>query len=223
MGAVAVRVVSAVSVNVGEARSLTVGGRSLYTGIGKRPVAEAVVTVDGLAGDSICNRKHHGGPDQAVYVYSEEDYAGFRADGFAPGAFGENLTVAGVESATVAVGDRFAFQEILLEATAPRIPCDVLGASVGDPRFRARFRAAARPGFYCRVLRAGVVRVGEDGRRVTFAGERVTIAELFQAAYETPAPERLERHLRAPLSARERARKERQRKALGAERPEPGA
>ena len=212
-----------VSVNVGEARPLTVGGRSLRTGIGKRPVVEAAVTADGLAGDRVCNRKHHGGPDQAVYVYSEDDYAWFRADGFAPGAFGENLTVAGVESATVAVGDRFAFKEILLEATAPRIPCNVLAASVGDPRFRERFRAAARPGFYCRVLRAGVARAGEEGGWTPFAGERVTIAELFQAAYETPAPERLERHLRAPLSVRERARKERQRKALGVERPEPGA
>lgn len=207
-----------VSVNVGAARALTVGGRSLRTGIGKRPVAEAWVTVDGLVGDRVCNRDHHGGPDQAVYVYTEEDYAWFAAAGsrFAAGAFGENLTVAGVESAAVAVGDRFTFGAIALQATAPRIPCNVLSASVGEREFGARFRAAARPGFYCRVLRAGVVRAGDDGIWTPFDGERVTIAELFQAAYERPALEQLERQLRAPLSVRERARKARQRKALAA-------
>ena len=211
--------VKLVSVNVGAARPLEVGGRTLRTGIGKSPVPVAMVQAAGLVDDSVCNVQHHGGPDQAVYVYTHEDYMWFRREhglDFAPGAFGENLTIAGCESAKIAAGDRFDVAGVLLEATAPRIPCNVLSASVGEPAFAKRFREAARPGFYCRVTRGGSVRPGEAVVWTPCAGARVEIAELFQAAYRTPSIEQLRRHLRAPISVRERERKERQLEMLAA-------
>ena len=44
----------------------------------------------------IASKKHHGGPDQAVYVYGEHDYAWWSEQlgrPLEPGTFGENLTV----------------------------------------------------------------------------------------------------------------------------------
>ena len=203
-----------VSVHIGAARTLAVGGRSIRTGIFKSAVASARVHALGLVGDDVCDAQHHGGPDQAVYVYTRDDYAWFQGEHglrFAPGAFGENLTVEGCESAGVAVGDRFAFAEVVLEATAPRIPCNTLATSLGNRALPRHFRAAERPGFYCRVVREGEVRAGEPVTRTPYAGERVTIAELFRSAYESaPSAEALRRHLETPLSARERERKERQ-------------
>ena len=205
--------------NVGVARPLEVGGRTLRTGIAKSPVPVAMVNAAGLVNDSVCNVQHHGGPDQAVCVYTHEDYLWLRRQhglDFAPGAFGENLTIAGCQSAKVGVGDRFLVGEVLLEATAPRIPCNVLSASVGQPAFAKRFRDAERPGFYCRVVRGGCLRPGDTVVWTPCASGRVEIAELFQAAYRTPPVEQLRRHLRAPLSARERERKERQLEAFAA-------
>ena len=202
------------SVNIGAARRLDVGGRSIRTGIFKAAVPSVRIDADGLAGDAVCDARHHGGPDQAVYVYSDDDYAWFRRDlglDFAPGAFGENLTVEGCESAAVAVGDRFAFGEVVLEATAPRIPCNTLATSLGNRALPRHFRAAERPGFYCRVVHGGEARAGASVACTPYAGERVTIAELFRSAYEAvPSAASLCRHLGVPLSLRERERKERQ-------------
>ena len=203
-----------VSINIATARQLRVGERSVRTGIFKEPVASARVIAGGLVDDAVCDARHHGGLDQAVYVYSNEDYDWFRRElgcNFAPGVFGENLTVSGVLSADVAAGDRFVFGEVLIEAAAPRIPCNILGARVGDAGFPQAFRRAERPGCYCRVVREGALRVGETAALRAFEGERVTMRELFRATYDaTPSADDLRRHLRAPISVRERERKQRQ-------------
>lgn len=207
-----------VSVNIGTARSLEVGGRDIRTGIFKRPVPSTRINAAGLAGDAVCDARHHGGPDQAVYVYTMDDYAWFAREhglAFAPGAFGENLTLNGCESGAVAVGDRFAFGAVVLEATAPRIPCNTLATSLGNAALPRHFRAAARPGCYCRVVRGGEASAGLPVTHTPVMGERVTMAELFRAAYDAaPAADVLRRHLRVPLSTRERKRKERQLAAI---------
>ena len=54
-------------------------GSKVKTGIYKRPQSGRVkVDFSGLEGDVICNSKHHGGADQAVYAYSMEDYMFWR-------------------------------------------------------------------------------------------------------------------------------------------------
>ena len=60
-----------VSVNVGTPVRL---GRS-RTGIYKTPVPGPVeITALGVEADTVCDRRHHGGLDQALYVYRIEDY-----------------------------------------------------------------------------------------------------------------------------------------------------
>ena len=64
------------SVNIGQPRPIP--AKSAMTGIYKEPLGEEdqiEVTRDGLAGDAIIDRKHHGGVDQAVYIYFADDYA----------------------------------------------------------------------------------------------------------------------------------------------------
>ena len=38
------------------------------TGINKQPVLAAQITTHGVVGDAVLDTKHHGGPDQAVYM-----------------------------------------------------------------------------------------------------------------------------------------------------------
>ncbi len=135
-----------VSVNVGPSRPL--GNRR--SGIDKRPVqGEVQVGPEGLQGDVQVNKKHHGGPDQALYAYHLEDYEWWSTElgqDLSPGLFGENLTCKGLPE--IMVGDRYRIGQVLMEVTAPRIPCNTLATRMGDPTFVKTFTQARRPGFY---------------------------------------------------------------------------
>ncbi len=198
------------SVNVGQRTPIANAKASGITGIYKNPAdGPVVVTPLGLDGDFIADTKHHGGIDQAVYVYGTADYDWWAAElgrPLAPGTFGENLTVAGLASGELAVGDRLRLGEVVLEVTAPRIPCATLAARMGDPAFVKRFRAAERPGAYCRVIREGLVAAGEAVALEPFAGPRLGLPESFRDFYTKAWDEaKLRRHLAAPIDIRSRA------------------
>lgn len=196
-----------VSVNVGDERILPVGARRVRTGIAKRPVAAAHVGELGVAGDLVADEENHGGRDQAVYLYGEPDYDVWREElgrGLEPGAFGENLTVAGLRSGETRVGDRFRIGDVLLEATAPRIPCGVFASWLEEPQWVKRFAAVRRPGVYARVLTPGVVTAGDAVEFVAGAGP--LLVEVQDAHYDPrPAPDTIERLLASPLAERARA------------------
>jgi len=211
------------SVNVGRARHIENAKSIGMTGIYKLPTASpARVTSLGLEGDAVCDTENHGGVDQAVYAYGEPDYAWWEAElgrELPPGTFGENLTIGELESAALAVGDRLHLDEVVLEVTAPRIPCVTLAARMGDPAFAKRFRRAERPGVYCRVLHEGVVRAGEAARLEPHAGERITVLEMFRDFFAGTWDEALlRRYLAAPIAIRDRVEREAQLAALLAER-----
>jgi MOSC domain-containing protein YiiM len=115
-----------------------------------------------------------------------------------PGLFGENLTVAGLASQEILVGDRFQIGEVVLEATAPRIPCATFAVKMGDSHWVKRFHAANRPGVYGRVLQAGKVEAGMPVRHIRFAGEPIPLVELMYD-YKAPSPERMRRLMQAPI------------------------
>jgi MOSC domain-containing protein YiiM len=206
-----------VSVNVGKPESLEHGGRSIVSGIQKRPVSGRVMLgEEKLAGDTICDLEHHGGKDQAVYVYRAEDYAwwtGELADDCPPGTFGENLTVEGLPH-DLAVGDRLLIGEVVLEATSPRIPCSTLAARMQDSNFGLLFRRARRPGTYFRVLNGGELQQGDRATFVPGPNPDASLLTLFDLAFDTrPDVTVIEQFLDAPLA--ERARKMLERKLPG--------
>ncbi len=203
------------SVNVGRVRPIANAKASGKTGIYKQPVSSPVgITRSGVDGDNICDVENHGGVDQAVYIFGVSDYDWWsEALGreLSPGTFGENLTVAGLESGRSCIGDRLAVGSVVLEVTAPRIPCVTLAARMGDPSFVKRFRQAERPGLYCRVVREGKVQTGDS---VTLQRPReaaVPAIEIFRDFFD-PAPGEgtLRRHLAAPIAVRARVTKEKQ-------------
>ncbi|GIV69903.1 MOSC domain-containing protein [Caldilinea sp.] len=199
-----------ISVNIGQRRLLRTAGFSEETGIFKTPISTpAEITPLGLVGDVVADQEHHGGLDQAVYLYGEPDYAWWSVQlGYelAPGTFGENLTISGLESAALHIGDILQVGEARLQVTAARIPCATLAARMGDPGFVKRFRAAERPGAYCRVLQPGVVRVGDAVTLEPYPGVAVTVAEMFRAFYNPrPEAESIRRLLETPLAERARA------------------
>jgi MOSC domain-containing protein YiiM len=198
------------SVNIGRAQPLANAKASGVTGIYKRPSVDAVmIGPTGLERDVICDVENHGGPDQAVYLYGVPDYLWWSVElgrELAPGTFGENLTVAELKSAELCVGDRLHVgSEVVLEVTAPRLPCVTLARRMDDPSFVKRFRAAERPGAYCRVIQPGLVCAGDHVAHAPYAGDRLSMLELFRQGYLKHQDEAmLRRRLALPIAIRDR-------------------
>jgi MOSC domain-containing protein YiiM len=198
-----------VSVNVGEVRPIQHGKPSGKTGIFKLPTTSPVlVSPLGLDGDAIVDTKNHGGLDQAVYVFTQPDYLWWSAHigrSLEPGTFGENLTLSHLESATLRVGDRLRVGEILLEITAPRIPCVTIAARMEDRHFVKKFRQAEKPGVYCRVIEMGYVKLDDPVELVSYSGPKLTMLEMFRFFYRKQLTrDELLRLLAVPIPEKER-------------------
>ena len=197
------------SINIGQKQTQQKGNELETTGIYKLPVQEPVeIKSLGIHSDFICDQKNHGGPDQAIYVYGMPDYVWWSKElkrELYAGTFGDNLTVSELESAHFNIGDRLHVGSVILEVSAPRIPCSTLAARMGDPQFVKKYRQAERPGLYCRVIQEGTVKTGNEVKLERYAGETLSILQMFRDYYDNnKSEETLRLHLRAPIAIRAR-------------------
>ena len=208
------------SVNVGQPL-LNPWKTMKLTGIDKRPVDGPVMVTPprakgmgmvGLAGDRVYDVLHHGGPDQAVYAYAREDLDFGAAQLGRPlpdGVFGENLTTEGADANGALIGERWRIgPDVILEASAPRIPCGTFQGWLAQAGWIKRFTLAAMPGAYFRVIEPGEIRAGDPIEIVHRPEHDVTVELTFRAL--TLAPELLPRLLVAdalPSELREVARR----------------
>jgi MOSC domain-containing protein YiiM len=180
------------SINLAAARPMSIGGRTVMTAIGKRPVEGPVaVRPLGLEGDEQADLSVHGGLAKAVYAYPVEHYPFWRtvraqarvaewdAD-LPPGALGENLTLEGVLEREAFVGDVLRFADCELAVSEPRFPCFKFNAVMGFPHAAKLMQQNGWCGFYLAVRTPGTLRAGESFEWVP--GPRdVGISELFRA------------------------------------------
>jgi len=155
------------AVCVGAARDhVHADGRSERTAIDKRPVDRPVgAGPEGLAGDTQVDRRFHGGVDRAVYAYAQAD-ADHWADALRrevpPGLLGENLRTVDLDVSGARIGERWhTSRGVVLEVTAPRMPCRTLQGFLDVPDMIGRFTSAGRPGAYLRVIVGGEVAAGD--------------------------------------------------------------
>lgn len=157
------------------------------TAIDKRPVDGRVkARTLGLYADVQADRAHHGGPDQAVYAYSQEDadyWAGELGREIAPGLFGENLRTSGMAVSTAVVGERWRVGSTVLEVTQPRTPCSTFQRRLGEERWVRRFTAANRTGAYLRVVETGEIGAGDTVDVVHVPDHGIQIADWFAACF----------------------------------------
>jgi len=154
------------------------------TAIDKRPVDGPVrVRPLGLHADVQADRKHHGGEDQAVYVYADEDAAFFAEQldrPIPPGLFGENLRTTGVDVTGLVIGERLRVGDTLeLEVTIPRIPCGTFARRMKVDKWVKRFAEEGRPGAYLRVRKSGSVAAGDAVTVLERPEHGVTIGQMF--------------------------------------------
>jgi MOSC domain-containing protein YiiM len=179
------------TVNVGDALDVAVGDRVVRTAIWKFPVDERVaVRGVNLDGDDQADRTVHGGPDKAIYAYASEDtawWSGRTGKDLGPGAFGENLTTAGVDVSGARIGERWAVGSTLLEVRQSRMPCFKLGLRMDDPLFVRAFAQADRPGAYLGILEEGDVGAGDAVEVVHRPDHDVTVALMHRALLQDHA------------------------------------
>lgn len=177
------------SVNVGRPKDASWAGLG-YTSMDKRAVDGAVrVHRNGLIGDVVSDTKHHGGPDQAVYVFAREDldlWGSRLGVELHNGQFAENLTTAGLDVNEAVVGERWQIGSVLLEVCHVRTPCNDFKNWVGivgadNKGWVKRFAAEARPGPYLRVLQEGELRAGDAIEVVHRPDHGLTVSTLFRA------------------------------------------
>lgn len=137
-------------------------------GVPKRPVASAFVGRLGL--DTDAHTEHepiHGGPDQAVCLYAVEAIERVAADGHQafPGAYGENLTLEGIDWASLRAGDVLTIGEdgLTLELVSYAAPCQTIAHWFVERRI-ARISPKLHPEdarWYARVVGEGPVAPGD--------------------------------------------------------------
>ncbi|MDN4522821.1 MOSC domain-containing protein [Mycolicibacterium austroafricanum] len=169
---------------------------SRRSGIAKRPSAEPLTVRapgprrgglgSGVVGDSVCDRKHHGGDDQAVYAYAREDLDRWATDldrDLTNGMFGENLTTAGIDLTACLIGERWTVGDsgLVLEVTSPRTPCQTFVTWLGIPGWIKTFTAAGLPGAYFRVIEPGTVGSGDHIEVIDRPDHAVTVGTVFRA------------------------------------------
>ncbi|WP_256639980.1 MOSC domain-containing protein [Streptomyces murinus] len=183
------------SVNVGQARPVPYTSHpDGLTGIDKRPVEGSVMVSapgpkgtagSGLAGDAVCDLKHHGGDDQAVYAFAREDLDDWERElgrTLANGCFGENITTDGLDVSGALIGERWRIgPAVVLQVTSGRIPCRTFQGHLGEPGWVRRFTRKAATGAYLRVIEPGEIRAGDAVEILHRPGHGVTAAMEFRA------------------------------------------
>ena len=178
------------SLNVGEPAPLRAGDREVSSGIRKRPVSGAVrIGPDGCAGDGQADLVNHAGPDKAVCVYASEHlpyWSRRLGHPMAPGAFGENFSVAGLVESEVRIGDLLQVGAARLQVSQPRGPCFKLGMLHGEPELARWVQELGLTGFYLRCLEPGPVTAGDPIIVLARDLAHPTIAEVVRVTYREP-------------------------------------
>ena len=176
------------SVNVGLPKDVAWQGRTVHTGIWKRPVeGPRMVRRLNIDGDGQGDLNGHGGEQRAVLVYQIESYRHWREhfgnDDFEFGQFGENFTIDGLPDDEVCIGDRYRIGEAEFEVTQPRVTCFRVGMRMGQPELPALLVAHHRPGFYLRVINEGRVQAGDEIVRTRVGQHALSVAEIDALLY----------------------------------------
>lgn len=149
-------------------------------GVPKQGKPSANVLIEGIEGDGHDDNRHHGGPDRAVSLYSQERIDALKAEGnpISPGSTGENVTVSGLVWELITPGTQFKIGPVVLEVSGYAAPCKTICESFVDGYFN-RISEKLFPGWsrvYTRVLASGEIRVGDQVIVSTGTTSTITIS-----------------------------------------------
>ena len=163
------------------------GPRGAPSSIVKSAVSQLTVHLDCTDEDQQSNKKLHGGPEKVLHQFSPLHYFTLRKhfpDGkFEPGSIGENISVDGMDDATVYIGDVWKFGEVVLQVSAPRAPCSKISQRFNIKNLDRFVGERGITGWYYRVLETGVINVGDSVTLVSREDDTVNVQTLMRCAH----------------------------------------
>ena len=155
------------------------------TGIDKQSVNGPIdFKNNGVAGDRVIDTNVHGGYDQAVYAYAQEDARWWEkeiGEQISAGRFGENLTTQGIDVTGALIGEQWKIGSVILEVSQPRIPCRVFAGFWKRATLIKEFTQAGRPGAYLRIIQEGTAQAGDAIEVIYKPDHSISIGDLFEA------------------------------------------
>ena len=143
------------TLSIGLPKKEMLNGKEVVTGICKSPVSGHLhLGKLGFDGDGVGDLWYHGGPSKAVCVYSYDHYLYWEnllGTKLPIPAFGENLTVSGLQEDDICIGDIFYVGTAVVQVSQPRQPCNTLAARHGRNDMVQLVKDSGYTGFYLRV------------------------------------------------------------------------
>lgn len=164
--------VKLVSLNIAlpEKVSLNGAAKKVLTGFFKKPVSEKIFLDNlGFRGDGVGDTRIHGSKDMAVCGYFIDHFPYWQAElgrEMKPGAFGENLSLAGTNETQVNIGDIFRLGEAEIEVSQPRQPCHKLNKVFRFQGMACKVQTMGYTGCYFRVKKPGWVELDSAIKKI---------------------------------------------------------
>jgi MOSC domain-containing protein YiiM len=80
------------------------------------------------------------------------------------------------------IGERWRIgEEVVLQVTAPRIPCSTFRGWMAEKGWAKTFTAAGRPGAYLKVIASGIIKAGDPIEIIDRPDHRVSITMMFKS------------------------------------------
>ncbi len=193
-----------ISVNISKPKTLRINGVDKKTGIFKKQVPEIYLGTSDVVGDSVMNRKHHGGPEKACFIFSTDHYDYWKQKypdlEWEWGMFGENLSVEGWDESKIRIGDTFIVGDAKVQVSSPRIPCNYLAQKFKDKFMIGSYLNYVSPGTYLRVLQEGVVRANDVFECIETQKSNMTVLEVYELLVpKKKSKEGFEKAMKTPL------------------------
>lgn len=158
------------------------------TGIYKYPVDEPLyLDTEDVQGDTVVDRKYHGGTYKACYLFSADNYPYWKEKypllDWNWGMFGENLTMQGLDESELRIGSTYKLGNALVQITQPREPCYKLGIRFGNQDILKQFVDHGLPGTYVRVLEPGNVSVGDTMELVEESTNPLSVQQFYHLLF----------------------------------------
>lgn len=177
-----------IAVNIAHPTVINWRGKEVKTGIYKSPVPDPILLEEkDVKGDTVVDRKYHGGKDKACYLFSADHYAYWQKRypelEWNWGMFGENITVQGFDETDICIGDILKTGDAVVQVSQPRQPCFKLGVRFGTQKVLKDFITYAYPGAYLRVLTPGTVAEGAPVSILKKAPDGLSLKKVFEMLY----------------------------------------
>jgi len=173
-----------VSINIARPQKINFdeSKKQYRTGIFKKPVTEEVfLEENGFQGDGVGDTRFHGGKDLAVCGYFINHYKFWESElnrELRPGAFGENLSLTGIDETKINIGDQYSLGNAEIEVSQPRQPCHKLNKVFNLQAMACKVQTTGFTGCYFRVKKIGWVKPDSEIIKIKDGKENISIESI---------------------------------------------